>query len=168
MKKLISLILLVVFAFSTVSCDEAGQLSYRDDTACDILFENAEKKLTLAEGFEFMEKGELAVQSEPSIGGILEKLDDSAFRFTGGMSFDEYAILHVAVPEDVESVKTAVEGYLKAKREDALYRSYFPGEEYKLDDAQVQVYGNYVVYGMLSEENRTALFNEVKQLLLDA
>ncbi|MBQ8399637.1 MAG: DUF4358 domain-containing protein [Clostridia bacterium] len=168
MKKIISLFLLATFALCLVSCSGAGQPSYRNDTTCAILFENAEKKLTLDEGFEFMEKGELAVMSEPSIGGVLDKLDDSAFRFTGGSSFDEYGILHVAVPEDVESVKSAVEEYLKAKREDALYRSYFPGEEYKLDDAQVQVYGNYVVYGMLSEENRTALFNEVKQLLLDA
>ncbi|MBQ8911979.1 MAG: DUF4358 domain-containing protein, partial [Clostridia bacterium] len=112
------------------------------------------------------DKSELAVAAEPSISTIMTLLDDSAIRFTGGNSFDEYGILHVADAENVETVKKAVGDYLQAKKEDALYRSYFPGEEYKLDEAEVKVYGNYVVYGMLDGNNRTALFTQVKNLLL--
>lgn len=139
---------------------------FRDGVSCAILKDNAETKIALPEGFEFMDKSELAVAAEPGISTIMALLDDSAIRFTGGNSFDEYGILHVANEKDVEDVKNAVSEYLKAKREDALYRSYFPGEEYKLDEAEVKVYDQYVVYGMLSGDNRTALFSQIKNLLL--
>ena len=181
MKKLISLLLLLTTALSFAACgastpsgttDGSGQNnnpfkdSYRNDATCTILKDNAETKIALPDGFEFMDKSELAVAAEPSISTIMTLLDDSAIRFTGGNSFDEYGILHVADAENVETVKKAVGDYLQAKKEDALYRSYFPGEEYKLDEAEVKVYGNYVVYGMLDGNNRTALFTQVKNLLL--
>lgn len=167
MKKILSLLFVTVFILTVASCTPEAQVSYRDDTKCLILCENVEDKLTLADGLEFLDKGELALMSEPAVADILSLTDDQVFRFTGGNSFDEYAIFHVAKEEDVETVKKAFEEYMKIKREDALYRTYFPGEEYKLDDAQVTVYGKYVVYGALSEEGRNTLFSQTKQLLLD-
>ena len=168
MKKILTTLLLALIAISLFSCTPESQVSYRNDAKCAILSENAEAKLTLSDGLEFLDKGDLAIQTEPGISEIFDLVDDRIFRFTGGNSFDEYAIFHVTEESDVETVKSAFEEYMQVKREDALYRTYFPGEEYKLDDAQVEVYGNYVVYAALSEEGRTALFAEVKQLLLDA
>jgi hypothetical protein len=185
MKKILSMIMLLAISISVVACttapsgtDESGDPSsnqnnpfkdsYKNNISCTILKDNAENKLTLAEGFEFMDKSELAVAAEPAISTIVELLDDHAFRFTGGNSFDEYGILHVKEQSDVQTVQKAVSDYLKAKKEDALYRSYFPGEEHKLDEAEVKVYGNYVVYGMLDQNNRTELFAQIKNLLLEA
>lgn len=168
MKKLLSIVLAAFFVLTLFSCTPDAQVSYRDDTKCSILSENVEDKLTLGDGLELLDKGDLALQSEPAVSDVLSLVDDHVFRFTGGNSFDEYAIFHVADEQNVETVKKAFEDYMKIKREDALYRTYFPGEEYKLDDAQVTVYGNYVVYGALSEEGRNTLFSQIKQLLLDA
>ncbi len=167
MKRILSILLVALTALSLFSCTPDSQISYRDDTKCTILRENVETKLTLADGLEFLDKGELALMSEPAVSEILDLVDDQVFRFTGGNSFDEYAIFHVADEKDVETVKKAFEDYMKAKREDSLYRTYFPGEEYKLDDAQVEVYGKYVVYGALTEEGRNALFTQTKQLLME-
>lgn len=167
MKKLLSLFLVALMGLSLLSCTPNAQVSYRDDTKCAILAENVENKLTLGDGLEFIDKGELAVQTEPYISDVLDLVDDYVFRFTGGNSFDEYAVFHVADEKDVDAVKSAFESYMKEKREDTFYRSYFPGEEYKLDEAQVIVYGKYVVFGTLSTESRSTLFNDVKQLLLD-
>lgn len=167
MKKTLTLLVIALTVFTLFSCTPNTQISYRNDTSCAILGENVESNLTLASGLEFLDKGELALQSEPAVCDVLSLVDDYIFRFTGGNSFDEYAVFHVADENDVETVKKAFEEYMKVKREDALYRTYFPGEEYKLDDAQVTVYGNYVIYGALSEEGRNTLFSSTKQLLLD-
>ena len=72
MKKLLCAFLLAILALSLIACDNAVQPSYRDDTSCAILFENAEKKLTLGEDLEFMEKGELAVMRQ-ALTEIVEK-----------------------------------------------------------------------------------------------
>jgi predicted small secreted protein len=184
MKKLLALLLLLTMACSLLACgntstggnspdvpSEGGnpfKENYRNDATCAILKDNAETPMVLNDGFGFMDKGSLATQAEPAISTILDLLDDSAIRFTGGNSFDEYGILHVKNESDVATVKKAVEDYLKEKREDSLYRSYFPGEEFKLDEAEVKVYGNYVVYAMLDDANRNFLFTSVKNLLLVA
>ena len=184
MKKFLATLLLLSMVLTFASCastttgkntespSEGGtnpfKENYRNDATCAILKDNAEAPLVLPDGYMFMDKGSLAVQAEPEISTVLNLLDDYSIRFTGGNSFDEYGILHVQNESDVAAVKKAVEDYLKVKSEDALYRSYFPGEEYKLDEAEVKVYGNYVVYAMLDATNRNAVFTTVKNLLLVA
>ena len=73
---------------------------------------------------------------------------------------------HVPVPVVVTGCGGG--GVLLIHHDPLIVEGLVGGLALRQDEAQVQVYGNYVVYGMLSEANRTALFNEVKQLLLDA
>ena len=57
--------------------------------------------------------------------------------------------------------------YLKEKYEDenAFIASYAPEELPKLKDAEVKVFGNYVVYAILSESDRATLFANVEEML---
>ena len=47
----------------------------------------------------------------------------------------------------------------------AYYDSYMPEETPKLRDAEVRVYGSYVVYAILDEESKKAFFGRVDDLL---
>jgi hypothetical protein len=57
--------------------------------------------------------------------------------------------------------------YLKKRYDDNLswYNSYMPTETPKLRDAEVRIYGDCVVYAVLSQESRKAFFDECEKLL---
>ena len=59
------------------------------------------------------------------------------------------------------------EDYLKKRYNENLdwYNSYMPSQTPKLRDAEVRVYGDCVVYAILSSERRTAFFAECDKLL---
>ena len=123
MKKRLSLFLVALMGLSLLSCTPNAQVSYRDDTKCAILAENVENKLTLGDGLEFIDKGELAVQTEPYISDVLDLVDDYVFRFTGGNSFDEYAVFHVADEKDDSFL--ALGSHLRQKRTTAADINFF-------------------------------------------
>ncbi|MBQ1963425.1 MAG: hypothetical protein II369_04835, partial [Clostridia bacterium] len=45
------------------------------------------------------------------------------------------------------------------------YDSYIPTETPKLRDAEVKIFGNYVIYVIADKEDRTALLSTVEELL---
>ncbi len=165
MKKTISVLLFLCLAFAFASCNNTS--AYRDDIACEALAVNAEKKVNLKDTLAFVEEGDMTLSVLPHISEAVATATDSKVRFTGGFSFDEYGIFHCTDSAAVEKVQKNAKDYVKSRAEDTLYRSYFPGEEYKLDEAEVKVFGNYVVFAILSSENRSAFFAEIEQLLKD-
>jgi len=60
-----------------------------------------------------------------------------------------------------------LQGYLQKRytENQEWYNSYMPTETPKLRDAEVRIYGNCVVYAVLSSEQRTAFFAECEKLL---
>lgn len=187
MKKFISILLLIFTVFMAVSCtavngtsgtvDKNGSTepkvtdglwskSYRDDIDCDALVVNAENKIALGAGLELMNKGEISISVQTYLCDAVEAANNYVIRFTGGSSFDEFGILRYDDEKTAATNASLVKDYLKSLQEDSLYRSYFPDEEYKLDEWEVKTFGNYVVYAVLSAENRSAFFGEVEQLLV--
>ena len=84
---------------------------------------------------------------------------------TGGDCIDEYGILHTDI--DTEGAERLIREYLARSYEEnrAFYDSYIPTETPKLRDAQVRVFGDYVVYAILSPEDRDRLFKRVEACL---
>lgn len=84
---------------------------------------------------------------------------------TGGDCIDEYGILRTDI--DTEGAERLIREYLARSYEEnrAFYDSYIPAETPKLRDAQVRVYGDYVVYAILSPEDRDRLFDRVEACL---
>lgn len=84
---------------------------------------------------------------------------------TGGDCIDEYGILHTDI--DTEGAERLIREYLARSYEEnrAFYDSYIPTETPKLRDAQVRVFGDYVVYAILSPEDRDRLFDRVEACL---
>jgi hypothetical protein len=80
---------------------------------------------------------------------------------------DEFGIFEVEEGKAQEVRKQLLSGYLKKRYNENLewYNSYMPTETPKLRDAEVRVYGDCVVYAILSPENRKAFFEECEKLL---
>ena len=174
MKRFISILLLIFAVFTAISCaavngtsgtvDKNGNTepkvtdglwskSYRDDIDCDALVVNAENKIALGTGLELMNKGEISISVQTYLCDAVE-------------AANEFGILRYDDEKTAATNASLVKDYLKSLQEDSLYRSYFPDEEYKLDEWEVKTFGNYVVYAVLSAENRSAFFGEVEQLLV--
>jgi hypothetical protein len=80
---------------------------------------------------------------------------------------DEFGIFEVEEGKAQEVRNQLLSGYLKKRYDENLewYNSYMPTETPKLRDAEVRVYGNCVVYAVLSQANRKTFFDECEKLL---
>jgi hypothetical protein len=80
---------------------------------------------------------------------------------------DEFGIFEVEEGKAQEVRNQLLSGYLKKRYDESLewYNSYMPTETPKLRDAEVRVFGNYVVYAIYSDADKATLFNAVKATL---
>ena len=83
---------------------------------------------------------------------------------TSSQTVDEFGIFRVKDGGDVNAVKAEVEKYVQALQVklEVYLDMYDPAEKTKLENAQVFVYGNYVVFTMLSDADTTAVQNAVQ------
>jgi DNA phosphorothioation-dependent restriction protein DptG len=83
-----------------------------------------------------------------------------------GNNLNELGIYHVEEGK-AEEMKNVLETYLDIcyNTNKTWYESYIPQEVPKLRDAQVKVFGNYVVYVILNQEDRAAVLNAIEGAL---
>ena len=86
---------------------------------------------------------------------------------TSSQTVDEFGIFRVKDGGDVNAVKAEVETYVQALQVklEVFLEMYDPAEKAKLENAQVFVYGNYVVFTMLTDADTTAATNAIKPAL---
>lgn len=80
-----------------------------------------------------------------------------------GTSIDEIGVFQ-CTSDDTSSIVAMVEDYLK-RRNDEWTGQYLVEEYPKLRDAEYRIFGRYVVYGILSEEDKTQFFDAVESYL---
>ena len=80
---------------------------------------------------------------------------------------DEFGVFWVEEGNEKAVRLLLSQGYLQKRYNDnrEWYDSYMPTETPKLRDAEVRIYGNCVVYAVLSADRRTAFFSECEKLL---
>ncbi|MBQ5772489.1 MAG: DUF4358 domain-containing protein, partial [Clostridia bacterium] len=85
---------------------------------------------------------------------------------TDGNNLDEIGIYQVS-DGNADAMKDVLEKYLddSLAQNQTWYESYIPKEVPKLRDAEVKVFGNYVVFAICSKEDRAAVFSAVADLL---
>lgn len=74
-----------------------------------------------------------------------------------GANIDEYGIFKSKDAAQTKEVKAAVEAYLQL-RLDSWMDEYMPEEKPKLADAEIKTVGNYVMYCILSDSDKSAAF----------
>ncbi len=89
---------------------------------------------------------------------------ESVIRFsTDGNDLNEFGIYHVT-DGNADAMKALLSKYL-TDFYDLYNANYLPEETPKLRDAEVKVFGNYVVYAMLNDTDRTTLFDAIENAL---
>ena len=159
MKKITLVLLSLLLLVSALSCASA---KYVDDKSVSDLASAAFAKVNDSIPYSVAEKGFLDDYFEtPSY------VTDSMIQFaTDGNNLNEFGFYHVT-DGNTAAMEALLKDYLKRSYEknQAWYDSYIPAETPKLRDAQVKVFGNYVVYAIASEKDRNAMCDAVDEIL---
>lgn len=75
-----------------------------------------------------------------------------------GQNIDEYGIFKASDSTQAKALKESVEGYLQL-RLDSWMDEYMPEEKPKLTSAEVKTDGNYIMYSILSDSDKSAAFS---------
>lgn len=81
-----------------------------------------------------------------------------------GANVDEYGIFKAGENMSAADIKATVEAYLQL-RMDSWMDEYMPEEKPKLEDAEIKVVGDYVMYCILSESDASAAFAKFEESL---
>ncbi len=161
-KRLPALLLLtVLFLAALVGCAN-GQKTYRSDVDVHALAEACGAKLASTSLMADADEDYLRYRM-----GLSESfLPNAVIRIqNAGTALDEFGILRAPDNLSPVLVEDTVKAYLDARNEE--WTGLYLAEEYpKLRDAEYKVFGQYVVYAILSEEDRAALFAEAEAQLL--
>lgn len=158
MKKTVLIFLFLCLVLA--GCASPSSVAYRNDIPAAEIADTA--AAALAGSFREADSDYLSDYVELPAG-----LSDLTVRIaTAGDRIDEYGILHTDTAS-AEGVRQLLLSYLAQsyERNRAFYDSYIPEETSKLRDAQVRVYGDYVVYAILSPAERNLFFRAVEERL---
>ena len=141
--------------------------SYRDDVAVNDIATEILNSVSTQGGYTSMD--ELFLSLEFANPSLIES-DVSEWMICASNSqttVDEFGIFHVKEGGDVDAVKAEVWDYVQATQVklEVFLDMYEPAEKTKLENAQIEVYGNYVVYTILTQEDTTAATKAVKSEL---
>jgi hypothetical protein len=159
MKTIRFIIPIVLSALLLASCSSKNT-NVRDDVAVSDIAAAVDTRLE-AENFASM--------NESYLKGAM-KLDTSLFKEyevkinAFGANIDEYGIFKAADNTGIKDVEKAVRDYLQM-RLDTWMEEYMPEEKPKLEAAETVTMGSYVMYAILSEENKANVFEEFKSML---
>ncbi len=81
-----------------------------------------------------------------------------------GVNIDEFGIFKAKDSSQVATVTQAVRDYIQM-RKDTWMEEYMPEERPKLDNSEIMILGNYVMYAILSDENKHAAFDAFEKAL---
>ena len=164
MKRILS-VFLIASAFVLVSCGATKTFldDVRIDTLTDTITTALERETDLP--YEYI-KDESGLTEDYF--KAPDYIDDSAVYYVRNVNnINEFGVYHVTDGRAHELASLLQNKYLRASFEQnrEWYDSYIPEQTPKLRDAEVRVFGNYVVYAILDSHDRTVLFNTVERLL---
>ncbi len=161
MKKFLPFLLITAMLLCVVSCGE-NTASYASDIAVSDLAAVADAAL----GGEHP----LTVVPDDYIIGM-NQVDVSVFADyvvkmqTVGANIDEYGIFKAPDSESVDSIEQIAKDYIQM-RIDTWNPSYLAEDRPKVDNATVKVMGQYVMYCILADDAKSAVFTAVENKLL--
>lgn len=161
MKRIITFTLTILMILTAlVSCGD----KYRDDLTSAQVMDTIKAAIPSEEGYRQVSDGYISA----SMWGdqytvLLENTVDHCIIVSekSDMNIDEVGVFHVKDGVNIQELKAIVEAYVEgqALRFRDLLISYNPDELPKLDEAEVEVCGNYIYYSILSEARTEAAEN---------
>ena len=163
MKKLIILAALLLCPILCLSaCD-----SYRNDVAVNDLSSAVLNAVSTQGGYTAMDSDYVSLEfSNPNV--IVSNVQEWMICASSSQStVDEFGIFRVKEGGDVNAVKAEVWDYVQATQVklEVFLDMYDPLEKTKLENAEIVVYGNYVIFTMLTEQDSSAALEAVQNAL---
>lgn len=162
-KRILSLALALLLTVSIVACGKT--VHYRDDVSVDDLSATVSALIPVEGGYDMSGEDFLKYyfdfEHDHTIDGY------AIASSSASSNVNEYGILHINDAEQVSEVAELAEVYLSNQRDflSTFLNTYNAEEMAKLEKMQVQVFGNYVVYTILSEADTQAVMNAIEAKL---
>ncbi len=160
MRKILAAFLVIVIAFSAfVSC--GSKVEFKDDITVATLVQAGKKQISLSSN--------LTDASDEFMTFFLN-VDASLYTEcvvmtpAGSAAIDEFGIFKASSAEDAAKIEASLKTYL-ASRVATWDTRYSQAEKPKVDGAKTTVYGNYVIYTILSSKEQTAFLNVIGDIL---
>ena len=155
MKRFKQLLILSLAALTLLSLLTACKDSYRDDLTSAKVMEEVLAAIPSESGY-VQEESFLESDWGENLQLLLDSTSDRyiAISENSANNVDEVGIFHVTDSAKVEEMTAIIEAYVEGRvlRFRDLLASYNPDELPKLDEAAVEVRGNYIYYSILSED----------------
>ena len=133
----------------------------RNDVAVSEL--SAKINSELESGADLVDTPESYISS--SMGFDLSSVSEYVVKINSrGVNIDEYGIFKAADDSQLQQLQTAVSNYLQF-RVDTWMVEYMPEEFPKLQNAETKTIGNYVMYAILSDSDKQAVFSAFEKTL---
>ncbi len=133
----------------------------RNDVAVSEL--SAKINSELESGADLVDAPESYISS--SMGFDLSSVSEYVVKINSrGVNIDEYGIFKAADDSQLQQLQTAVSNYLQF-RVDTWMVEYMPEEFPKLQNAETKTIGNYVMYAILSDSDKQAVFSAFEKTL---
>lgn len=164
MKKLIPMTL-ILLALSL--CLGACGASWRDDATSAQVADAMLGAISIDGGCSAVDSDYVSLEF-PDSSAVTDAVSDwCIYPSKSSSTVDEFGVFHVKAGQSTADVKKAVEDYVQSMqlKLEGYLNMYDPAEKVKLENAQVFVFGNYVIYTMLSEQDTAAVKDAAENLL---
>ena len=160
-KKIAIALAACLLAFSLSACTKT--VAYKDDVSTAAISESITAKIPVDGGYDFSDADFLTYYFEGN-----PAIDDFVIAASSASSdVNEFGILHVNDIEQIAEVDKMAQVYLSNQRDflSTFLNTYNAAEIAKLESMQVRVFGNYVVFTILSEADTETVMSAVESLL---
>lgn len=157
--KFIALFLCLIMTVAALTACGGGEV--RNDVAVSEL--SAKINSELESGADLVDAPESYISS--SMGFDLSSVSEYVVKINSrGVNIDEYGIFKAEDDSQLQQLQTAVSNYLQF-RVDTWMVEYMPEEFPKLQNAETKTIGNYVMYAILSDSDKQAVFSAFEKTL---
>jgi hypothetical protein len=156
-KRYVSSVLTLTFLsqlFLFTAC--SSKVNYRDDIPCYDICEAFIQSQNSSDGYSYYTEEEISFFLE-----LPDYVNDFSVVYSTDVNdINEIGVFHCADEKSAEEFFSVISAYLKEQQttQRAFIESYAPREVPKLEGAETRQYGNYVVYTILSAEDKKAVW----------
>ena len=156
----LALAMLLVSSILFVGCSA----KYKDDCPAEVISTAIAKELPVSSGYLPYDSDFMQFYLTDAVKPVN---DYSVIYASAANDYNEIGVLHVKDKKDLDTVEDAVKAYLDDFRSTYEQQAelYDATEQAKLEDASYRVYGNYVVYMILTDADQKTCDTVVKKLL---
>ena len=156
-------IIFVALMISALFLSSCNTKKYSDEISCYELCERALSSIDETDEFSDYGKEYIKYFFEDS-----ELHDDFRIVYsTESDDIDELGVFHAPSADTAKEISSIVQNYISEiqNTQRAFIESYAPEELPKLDRAEVRVFGNYIVYAIMEEEEKSDVFSAIDKRL---